>query len=914
MKVVVVESPAKAKTIEKYLGPGHTVLASFGHVRDLPAKDGSVEPDKDFEMHYEMSGRGSESIRAIAGALKDADTLILATDPDREGEAISWHVLEALNNRKVVKGKTVRRVVFNEITKSAVLDAMAQPRDIDMDLVNAQQARRALDYLVGFTLSPVLWRKLPSAKSAGRVQSVALRLICERETEIEAFRAREYWTIGADFRTPQNQTVTARLVELGGKKLDKFDIANEAAAKAAVAKLQGLDYVVTDVSIKPAKRHPAPPFTTSTLQQEAARKLGFSAQMTMQIAQRLYEGVTIGGETTGLISYMRTDGVSMADEAIRAARDVIAEDFGRDAVPESWRVYKTKQKNAQEAHEAIRPTDFRRRPKAVARYLDDVQLKLYELIWVRALASQMESAELERTTVDIADKKNTGTFRVTGTVVLSPGFLKLYEEGVDDKSADDEEGARLPKMSVGEAMKEEGVKPEQHFTEPPPRYSEASLVRKLEELGIGRPSTYAAILEVLKARSYVKLENKRFQPEDAGWLAYAFLVCFFEQYFAYSFTAGLEEKLDEIAEHKLDWKKVLEDFWQDFSLHDPKEGTTAVSVKDAVTRIDEKMGRRGEVLDAINALLEHHFFPARADGKDPRLCPACNKGQLAIKAGRTGAFIGCSDYPECSYTRPLSAGNGHGDIAISGPQELGADPATGQMITLRQGPFGPYVQLGEAEGEGKAKTKPKRASLPKGVTIEDVTLEMALKLLALPRVVGLHPDTGKEILAGLGRFGPYLLHDGAYTKLKDAMEALEIGINHAVQKIAEADARRKGPRQRAQLTVLREVGKHPDDDEPIQVIDGRYGPYLKHGATNAPLPKGVETDAVTMQQAIEAIAARAKKGGKGKKKAAPKAKKAAAPKKAPAAEKAEAKPKAKKASAKKAAPKKAAGGKKAAAA
>lgn len=910
MKVVVVESPAKAKTIEKYLGPGHTVLASFGHVRDLPAKDGSVEPDKDFTMHYEMSGRGSDSIRAIAGALKDADTLILATDPDREGEAISWHVLEALNNRKVVKGKTVRRVVFNEITKSAVLGAMAQPRDIDMDLVNAQQARRALDYLVGFTLSPVLWRKLPSAKSAGRVQSVALRLICERETEIEAFRAREYWTIGADFRTPQNQTVTARLVELGGKKLDKFDISNEAAAKAAVAKLQGLDYVVTDVSIKPAKRHPAPPFTTSTLQQEAARKLGFSAQMTMQIAQRLYEGVTIGGETTGLISYMRTDGVSMADEAIRAARDVIAEDFGRDAVPESWRVYKTKQKNAQEAHEAIRPTDFRRRPKAVARYLDDVQLKLYELIWVRALASQMESAELERTTVDIADRKKTGAFRVTGTVVLSPGFLKLYEEGVDDKSADDEEGARLPKMTVGEAMKEEGVKPEQHFTEPPPRYSEASLVRKLEELGIGRPSTYAAILEVLKARSYVTLENKRFQPEDAGWLAYAFLVCFFEQYFAYSFTAGLEEKLDEIAEHKLDWKKVLEDFWQDFSLHDPKEGTTAVSVKDAVTRIDEKMGRRGEVLDAINALLEHHFFPAREDGKDPRLCPACNKGQLAIKAGRTGAFIGCSDYPECSYTRPLSAGNGHGDIAISGPQELGADPATGQMITLRQGPFGPYVQLGEAEGEGKAKTKPKRASLPKGVSLEDVSLEMALKLLALPRVVGLHPDTSKEILAGLGRFGPYLLHDGAYTKLKDAMEALEIGINHAVQKIAEADARRKGPRQRAQLTVLREVGKHPDDDAPIQVIDGRYGPYLKHGATNAPLPKGVETDAVTMQQAIEAIAARAKKGGKAKKKAAtPKAKKVAAPK----AEKAAAKPKAKKATAKKAA-KKTTGGKKAAAA
>ncbi|WP_370155364.1 type I DNA topoisomerase [Ferrovibrio sp.] len=900
MKVVVVESPAKAKTIEKYLGPGHTVLASFGHVRDLPAKDGSVEPDKDFEMHYEMSGRGSKSVSDIAGALKGADTLILATDPDREGEAISWHVLEALTKRKVVKDKTVKRVVFNEITKSAVLDAMAHPRDIDMDLVNAQQARRALDYLVGFTLSPVLWRKLPSAKSAGRVQSVALRLICERETEIEAFRPREYWTIGAEFLNKDGQKVQARLFELGGSKLDKFDINTEAAAKAAVAKLQDLRYGVVDVQIKPAKRHPAPPFTTSTLQQEAARKLGFSAQMTMQIAQRLYEGVTIGGETTGLISYMRTDGVSMADEAIRSARAVIGEDFGRDAVPESWRVYKTKQKNAQEAHEAIRPTDFRRRPKAVARYLDDVQLKLYELIWVRALASQMESAELERTTIDISDSARTGMFRATGTVVLSPGFLKLYEEGIDDKTGDEEADNRLPKLVTGDPLDRDSITPEQHFTEPPPRFSEASLVRKLEELGIGRPSTYAAILEVLKARNYVKLENKRFQPEDAGWLAYSFLVCFFEQYFAYDFTAGLEEKLDEIAEHKLDWKQVLADFWQDFSLHADDHSPTMLSVKDAVTRIDEKMGRRGEVLDAINALLDQHFFPAREDGKDPRLCPACSKGQLAIKAGRTGAFIGCSDYPECSYTRPLSAGGGHGDIAISGPQELGADPATGQMITLRQGPFGPYVQLGEAEGEGKAKTKPKRASLPRGVTLDDVTLELAVKLLALPRVVGAHPSTGKEIVAGLGRFGPYLLHDGAYTKLKDAMEALEIGINHAVELIAAADARRKGPRKGAQLTILREVGKHPDDGEAINVIDGRYGPYLKHGATNAPLPKGVETDGVTLEQAIEAIAARAK-GGK-KKKAAPKAKKAAAPK----AEKAEAKPK-------KAAPKKKAAAKKPAA-
>ncbi len=899
MKVVVVESPAKAKTIEKYLGPGHRVLASFGHVRDLPAKDGSVEPDKDFVMHYEMSGRGTESMRAIATALKDADSLILATDPDREGEAISWHVLEALEAKKAVKGKSVSRVVFNEITKTAVTEAMRNPRDIDMDLVNAQQARRALDYLVGFTLSPVMWRKLPAAKSAGRVQSVALRLICERETEIEAFRAREYWTISAEFLNAGGQKVSSRLFELGGKKLDKFDLDNGEKAHAAVARLKDLAYSVADVSIKPARRNPYPPFTTSTLQQEAARKLGFSAQFTMQLAQRLYEGVDIGGETTGLITYMRTDGVSMADEAIRSARDVIAEDFGREAVPQSWRVYKSKQKNAQEAHEAIRPTDFRRRPRAVSRYLDDAQLKLYDLIWTRALASQMESAELERTSIDIKDGANTGTFRATGTVVLSPGFLKLYEEGVDDKSSDDEEGARLPKLNIGDKLNTQDVKPDQHFTEPPPRFSEASLVRKLEELGIGRPSTYAAILEVLRARSYVKMEAKRFMPEDAGWLAFAFLVSFFDQYFAYDFTANLEEKLDEIAEHKLDWKKVLEDFWRDFS----QGSDDHTSVKDAITRIDEKMGRRGEVLDAINVMLEHHFFPAREDGRNPRLCPACNKGALGIKAGRTGAFIGCSDYPECRYTRPLSAGNGD-EMALSGPQELGTDE-NGVPVTLRQGPFGPYVQLGEAEGEGKAKTKPKRASLPKALQSEEISLQLALKLLALPRVVGLHPETQKEILAGLGRFGPYLLHDGKYAKLKDAIEALEIGINHAVEKIAAAAARGPG-RKRPEPKPLRTIGAHPEDGEPVNVIDGRYGPYLKHGDTNAPVPRGEDHTTLSLEAAIAAIAARAK-SGKGKKGSARKAapKKAAA-KAAPKAAAGEAKAAApKKAAPKKAAPKKA---------
>lgn len=913
MKVVVVESPAKAKTIEKYLGPGHRVLASFGHVRDLPPKDGSVEPDKDFTIHYEMSGRGAKSIADIARELKEADSLILATDPDREGEAISWHVLEALEAKRAIKGKHVSRVVFNEITKSAVTEAMRNPRDIDMDLVNAQQARRALDYLVGFTLSPVMWRKLPSARSAGRVQSVALRAICEREKDIEAFRAREYWTIAADFVNLSAQKFTARLIELGGRKLDKFDLANAEQAHAAVARLRDLDYRVADISIKPAKRHPAPPFTTSTLQQEAARKLGFSAQFTMQLAQRLYEGVEIGGETTGLISYMRTDGVSMADEAIRAARDVIAEDFGREVVPQSWRVYKSKQKNAQEAHEAIRPTDFRRRPRSVARYLDEAQLKLYELVWTRALASQMESAELERTTIDIRDGANNGCFRVTGTVVLSPGFLKLYEEGIDDRSSDDEDATRLPKLALQEALQTGDVKPEQHFTEPPPRFSEASLVKRLEELGIGRPSTYAAILEVLRARNYVRMDAKRFVPEDAGWLAYAFLVSFFDKYFAYDFTANLEEKLDEIAEHHLDWKKVLEEFWRVFSQGDDDHS----SVKAAVQRIDENMGRRGDVLDAINAMLETHFFPPRADGRPARLCPACSKGNLAIKAGKSGAFIGCSDYPECRYTRPLSGGTigEDGEVAISGPQELGADPETGQMITLRQGPFGPYVQLGEPEG----KTKPKRASLPKSIPAEEIGLPLAVRLLAMPRVVGIHPETGKEILAGLGRFGPYLLHDGRYAKLKDAMEAMEIGINLAVEKIAAAAARGPG-RKRPEPKPLREIGAHPADGEPVMVIDGRYGPYLRHSGTNAPIPRELTVESITLDAAVAALAARAGSGKAGSRRGrvAPKkatAKKAPAPKaaKTAAPKKAAAKAPAKKAVTKKAAVKKPAASKKAAA-
>ena len=901
MNVVVVESPAKAKTIEKYLGPGFTVLASYGHVRDLPSKDGSVRPDQDFAMLYETEARAAKNLKAIADALKGAKHLFLATDPDREGEAISWHVLQSLTERKAMKGIDVKRIVFNEITKTAILEAMKHPRDLDMNLVNAQQARRALDYLVGFTLSPVLWRKLPGARSAGRVQSVALRLVCEREIEIEAFKPQEYWTIEADFLTEQGVKITTRLVQVDGKKVDKFDLADEASARAVVERAErALSYKVSDVAVKPAKRHPAPPFTTSTLQQEASRKLGFGAQHTMSLAQRLYEGVDIGGETVGLISYMRTDGVTMANEAITGARNVIGSDFGAKYVPEKWRIYKAKTKNAQEAHEAIRPTDFARRPDQVAKYVDAAQLKLYELIWKRALASQMESADLERTTVDISDESGALGFRVTGSVVLFPGFLKLYEESFDDV-AGDEEGSRLPKLSKDEALKRDTIRPEQHFTEPPPRFTEASLVKKLEELGIGRPSTYASILEVLRERSYVRLEKGRFIPDDKGRVVTAFLVAFFERYFAYGFTADLEEKLDEITENRADWKQVLRDFWRDFSMQGTNDNapTALVSTQDAVQNIDKSIGSRTVVIDAIDEALGPHFFPDKGDGANPRACPACANGRLGIKFGRNGAFVGCSNYPECRFTRALAVGNDNDAaalVALDGPKALGDDPATGLAITLRNGPYGPYVQLGEPEG----KEKPKRASLPKGVPPDQMDLPLAIRLLAMPRVVGEHPESKLPIVAGLGRFGPYLLHDGKYVKLASAEEALDIGLNRAVDMIAEAKL--KGPGKRGGQEPLRVIGAHPVDGEPVSLMNGRYGPYLKHGKTNAPIPKTATADNVTLEAAVEALNARAAMGGgKPKGRAAPKARakpktavaKAAAPKaakaKAPAKVKAAAK-------------------------
>jgi len=841
MDVVVVESPAKAKTINKYLGSDYVVLASYGHVRDLPAKDGSVRPDEDFAMTYQCDPKSEKHLRAIADAMANADHLYLATDPDREGEAISWHVLKALAEEYGLTDIDAKRVVFNEITKRAVQEGMAHPRDLNLDLINAQQARRALDYLVGFNLSPVLWRKLPGARSAGRVQSVALRLICDREVEIEAFVAREYWSVEADFLTAGSDTLTTRLTHLDGEKLDRFALGDEAAAQAAVAAIEAGTFAVGEVETKPTRRHPQPPFTTSTLQQEAARKLGFGARRTMQVAQRLYEGLDIGGETVGLITYMRTDGVQMANEAIEQSRWIIDRDLGAAYLPDKPRVYKTKAKNAQEAHEAIRPTDFARLPEIMARVLDAEQRRLYELIWKRAVASQMESARLQRTTVDVRSADHKVGLRATGTVVEFPGFLKLYEEGHDDRNGGrgdaDGDDRRLPKVAVGEALQRTAVRPEQHFTEPPPRFTEATLVKRLEELGIGRPSTYAQILSVLQDRAYVQLDKKRFIPEDKGRLVTAFLQSYFPRYVEYGFTADLENRLDEISAGDVDWKVVLREFWRDFS--NAVEGTSELRIRD--------------VLTAINELLAPHLYP---DGGRARTCPACKVGELSLKGGRNGFFIGCSTYPECRYTRALGETDDEAaQLVADGPKVLGDDPVTGLAVSLRKGPFGLYLQLGEAEEGGE---KPKRASLPKDVPIDELTLELALQLLRLPREIGDHPETGKPIYAGIGRYGPYLQTDGRYIKLESTHDALTIGLNHAVTKIAEAPARGGGRRGG---TELRKLGDHPDGGE-VVIMDGRYGPYVKYKRINATLPKDRAPEEISMDEAVALIQARAERTGR----------------------------------------------------
>ncbi|TMV15135.1 type I DNA topoisomerase [Arenibacterium halophilum] len=865
MPVVVVESPAKAKTINKYLGPGYTVLASYGHVRDLPPKDGSVDPEHDFDMKWEVASDSRKHVKAIADALAEDGELILATDPDREGEAISWHLQEALTKRKSIKKDTpVSRVTFNAITKDAVAQAMANPRQVDMPLVEAYLARRALDYLVGFNLSPVLWRKLPGAKSAGRVQSVCLRLIVEREMEIEAFRAREYWSVKALLATPRGQEYEARLTVLAGKKLDRYDIENGTQAELAVQAITSRDLTVTSVEAKPASRNPSAPFMTSTLQQEASRKFGMGARQTMSAAQRLYEA--------GHITYMRTDGIDMAPEAVSAARDAIAARFGKDYVPGSPRIYKNKAKNAQEAHECIRPTDMTADADAL-KLTDADQRKLYDLIWKRTLACQMESARLERTTVDVGSRDGQVELRATGQVVLFDGFLRVYEEGRDDAVTDDDD-KRLPQISQGEKADKRSVTPEQHFTQPPPRYTEATLVKRMEELGIGRPSTYASIVTTIQDREYVRKDKNRLIPEDKGRLVTAFLQNYFQKYVGYDFTAGLEDELDHVSAGDADYKAVLNRFWRDFSA--------------AIAETSEL--RITDVLEKINEVLEPHLFPPTEDGSDPRRCPNCGEGRLSMRTARSGgAFIGCSNYPECRYTRAFGPPGAEDDGAIPPDGKLlGED--MGDEIRVFKGRFGPYVQRGPVTEENK---KPPRQSVPKDWPAEELELERAVMLLSLPREIGPHPEDGVMVWSNIGRYGPYIKHapstsdrGGTNANLESLDEVFTVGMNRAVQLLAEKVASRGG-RGRA-AAPLRELGEHPEAGGPVSIMSGKYGPYVKWEKINATLPDTIEPDQVTMEQAVELIAERAAKSGK------------KAPKKAAAK-----KPAAKKAPAKKAAAKKA---------
>ncbi|MET3824372.1 DNA topoisomerase-1 [Sphingomonas sp. PvP055] len=838
MQLVIVESPAKAKTIEKYLGSDYRVLASYGHVRDLPPKDGSVNPDEGFAMEWENYADKTKQLKAITDLAKTADRLILATDPDREGEAISWHVQEVLRNRKALP-KDVQRVTFNAITKATVTDAMKHPRELDTDLIDAYRARRALDYLVGFTLSPVLWRKLPGAKSAGRVQSVALRLIVSREREIEAFRPQEYWSVIADMEQ-DGTPFQARLVTFEGKKLDRLSIGEEGVANRAKAAVEQGHFTVQSVEVKPATRNPPPPFTTSTLQQEASRKLGFSADHTMRIAQGLYED--------GAITYMRTDGVQMDSSAISAARHAVANRYDASYVPDKPRVYQTKAKNAQEAHEAIRPTDFSKDKAGGGDHA-----RLYDLIWKRALASQMASARMERTTVEMADGTGHTALRATGQVMLFPGYLALYEEGSDDTQ--DEDAKRLPRLREGDAPAKKGVTAEQHFTQPPPRFSEASLVKRLEELGIGRPSTYASIIKTLKDREYVRVEKNRFFAEESGRLVTAFLERFFEKYVSYDFTSGLEDELDEVSGGRAEWQAVLEAFWKDF--------------KPRTTEVMEQ--KPSEVTAELDKFLAPYLFPPMADGGDPRLCPNCGQGQLALRGGKFGAFVACSNYPECKYTRRFGQPGADGEGVDTGPETLGNDPETGLPVERKSGRFGPYIQIGEGETR-------KMASIPKD--IGELDLQWALKLLSLPRTIGTHPETGEPITAAIGRYGPYLKHAGKYARLTSTEDVFETGMNAAVVKLAEAAAGGGRPQRGAQAP-LKVLGLHPRSEAEIKLMEGRYGAYVTDGTTNATLPKSIEKDALTLEEAAQLIDARAAAAPptKGKKKAA--AKKPAA-KKAPA--------------------------------
>ena len=874
MKVVVVESPAKAKTINRYLGDDYKVLASYGHVCDLPSKDGSVLPDNDFEMKWQVSSGSEKHLKDIISALKHADKLILATDPVREGEAISWHVLEQLKTKNLVDSLPVERVVFNEVTKSAILQAMENPRQLDDELINAYRARRALDYLVGFSISPVLWRKLPGSKSAGRVQSVALRLVCEREAEIEAFRSQEYWSIEAQFTKTDGRAFTARLTQLDGHKLDKLDLKTEADANTAVAKIMASNAAVTQIETKRVKRNPQPPFTTSTLQQEASRKLGFSASRTMQIAQKLYEGINIGSETTGLITYMRTDGVQLGNEAITAIRSDIGDRFGARYVPDTPRVYKTKAANAQEAHEAIRPTAIARDPKEMQPFLDHDQFRLYELIWKRTIASQMQSAELDQTGVDIFTKNGDAVLRANGQVMVFDGFLLVYRESVDETTDGDgdgdgdESGKLLPDLVKGEALTTGTVTPEQHFTQPPPRFTDASLVKRMEELGIGRPSTYASIIQVLQQRNYVIKDKGRFIPEDRGRLVSTFLGNFFDRYVEYDFTARLETQLDDVSAGKLEWKQLLAAFWRDFKA--AIDGTKDLTITNVLDVLDEELGP--------------HFFKSDENGALIRGCPNCSDGRLGLKLGKFGAFVGCSNYPDCKFTRQLTNGDDDNTNGAVTDTELGIDPATNLPIYLRNGPYGPYVQIGDPETK-----KPKRASLPKGADASQLDLQAALGLLALPRDIEPHPETGDMIQAGIGRYGPYLKYQGRYTSLPNEDDVLTVGINRAVDLLAES-AKKAG----------RLLGEHPAGGQ-VYVKAGRFGPYVEHNKLRATLGKAHDMADITLETALELLAAKLAKGGATKKAAAKKPTKKATAKKAATIKVAAKKPAAKKTTSKKAA-------------
>ena len=830
MPVVVVESPAKAKTINKYLGSDYTVLASYGHIRDLPAKDGSVDPDKEFDMKWEIGTDSKKHVKAIADALKEDNELILATDPDREGEAISWHLEETLRNKRVIKDDTpVSRVVFNAITKSAVSEAMANPREIDAPLVHAYLARRALDYLVGFNLSPVLWRKLPGAKSAGRVQSVCLRLIVEREIEVEAFKPKEYWSVKASLKTPRGQIFEGKLINFAGTKLDKYDLKSSSEAELAAQAISTRELVVSSVESKPTSRNPFAPFMTSTLQQEAGRKYGMGARQTMQAAQRLYEA--------GHITYMRTDGIDMAPEAVTSTREAIKERYGEKFLPSSPRFYKNKAKNAQEAHECIRPTSISKDSKQL-KLSDPDQFKLYDLIWKRTISCQMESAKLERTSVDLQSPDKEVTLRANGQVVLFEGFLKVYEESRDDAEQSDSEN-RLPQMSQGENIEKLSIDPEQHFTQPPPRYTEASLVKRMEELGIGRPSTYANIVTTIQDREYVRKEKNRLFPEDKGRIVTIFLLNFFKRYVEFDFTAGLENQLDAVSAGKGNYKELLGQFWDHFS--------------EAISETSEL--RITEVLDVLDDALAPQLYPKKEDGSDPRKCPKCGNGQLHLKSSRTGGFVGCGNYPECKFTRPIS-----GEPDETAERLLGDND--GDQIFLKTGRYGPYVQRGESSEDNK---KPPRASLPKGWSASDIELEKALKLLSLPREIGAHPEDGQIIEAGIGRYGPFVRHGRTYANLKDPEDVFNIGMNRAVEELAKKVL--SGNSRGATSKALKELGEHPDGGGLVNVMDGRYGPYIKYAKINATIPKEKDPEKITMEEAVIMIAEKAAKGKKrGKKK------------------------------------------------